>query len=125
MKKILLLALPAALAACQPNAPQTPRTPQAPPAAYPPANHFGQTDLRGRFECENGMQVQIENLDNSNIRLTLSGDGDPGSKQVVMQRGASGEYFSRSGLYGGGGEWRNGTFAYTRYDGSIAQTQCR
>lgn len=127
MKKTLLLALPLALAACQP-APQAYIPHTAPHGGYPPSAAPG-TYGGGRFLCDNGMEVSVQQLDNASLRLTVSGDGDPGSKQVVMQRGVTGEYFTRSGLYGGGGEWRGsgagGTFAYTSYDGRVTDTHCR
>ncbi len=67
------------------------------------------------FECKNGMSVNVENIGEDKVKLTVANR----SAQLTRTSAASGElYTGNTGLWGTGAEWhQKGSEAYFEYTG--------
>lgn len=89
-----------------------------------PAPH---TETRyGNYQCENGLNVQVQVVPNDQLVLRMDG------RETVMSLAVSGSgerYVSNSGLFGTGGEWHaKGTDAFFTFVdpyGNRVDTSCR
>ena len=78
------------------------------------------------FSCENGLSVDVRNLNNDQLELRLD------DKRAVLSSDVSGSgsrYTSNRGLFGKGAEWheKNGeaSFSFTDPYGNRVETSCR
>ena len=77
------------------------------------------------FSCENGLSVDVRNLNNDQLELRLD------DKRAVLSSDVSGSgsrYTSNRGLFGKGAEWheKNGeaSFSFTDPYGNRVETSC-
>lgn len=129
VKALLILASALSLAACAaPNSP--------PPHRHDDGHRHDRADRQqGRpdrmanvrtFSCENGLSVQVRNLNSEQLELRLD------DKRAVLSSAvaASGErYTASSGLFGRGAEWHQkggeAFFGFTDPYGNQVETSCR
>ena len=90
------------------------------------AHHKG-ADMSGasKFECDNGLTVYVQNLDNDQVKLRVDG------REAVMTQAPSGSgerYVADTGLWSKGGEWHQkgsqAHFSYTGVHGNQGSTAC-
>lgn len=93
---------------------------------HPPAAHNDMMPSSARFECQNGLAVEISHLGNDSVELRLD------DKRAVLQSAVSGSgerYMSNQGLFGRGAEWHqkgnDAIFGFTDPYGNKVETVCQ
>ncbi|EGZ45219.1 lipoprotein [Neisseria wadsworthii 9715] len=122
IKSLLSVAAVLTLAACVvPVSNQTP--------SHDHSHHHGHSQAQSgaatQFTCQNGLSVQVRQLSDSKIELTL----DDKRAVLTQTRSASGElYTANKGLFGSGAQWHSkggeAFFSFADPYGNKVETSC-